>query len=113
MATRLRGRRKLHGIPRPAGDGADPRRGHRSRAPGSARGGTHDKTEVRREGATGMTRHARLMTTALILTMLVAAALAPRAATAQSVERDAEAALNSLYRTAPAAKALAPKAKGV
>jgi nitrite reductase (cytochrome c-552) len=38
VAARLRGRRELHGIPRPAGAGAHPGRGHRLRAPGPAGG---------------------------------------------------------------------------
>ena len=42
MAARLRGRRELHGISRPAGAGADPRGVHRPRAPRPARGGAHD-----------------------------------------------------------------------
>src|SRR5205823_14500022 len=40
--------------------------------------------------------------------------MAPRAASAQGVsDRDADAALNALYRSAPAAKALAETAKGI
>ncbi len=39
VAARLRGRRELDGLPRAAGDGPDPRRGHRLRAAGPGRGG--------------------------------------------------------------------------
>ena len=46
VAARLRGRRELHGLPRAPGAGADPRRGHRPRAPGPARGRARRPEEV-------------------------------------------------------------------
>ena len=61
-----------------------------------------------------MNKRCSLIETTLILTMVVAAVMAPRAARAQGVDdRDADAALNALYRSAPAAKTLAKTAKGI
>lgn len=60
-----------------------------------------------------MGRRVRVVETGLILTMVVAAVMAPRAAGAQGVHPDAMAALNALYRSAPAAKTLATTAKGI
>jgi lipid-binding SYLF domain-containing protein len=49
----------------------------------------------------------------LIFTVVMTAAMAPRAAAAQGVDADATAALNALYRSTPAAKTLAQTAKGI
>lgn len=48
-----------------------------------------------------------------ILVAVVALVMAPCAARAQGVDRDAEAALQSLYQSTPAAKTLAETAKGI
>jgi lipid-binding SYLF domain-containing protein len=60
-----------------------------------------------------MSRSVRVIETTLVLTMVVAAVMAPRAARAQGVDPDADAALNALYRSAPAARTLAATAKGI
>jgi lipid-binding SYLF domain-containing protein len=57
-------------------------------------------------------RDRSLIGTTLILVAVVAVVMAPRAA-AQGVDRDAEAALQSLYQSTPAAKTLAETAKGI
>ena len=54
-----------------------------------------------------------LIWTSMILVALVAAVMAPRAAGAEGVDRDAEAALQSLYQSTPAAKTLSETAKGI
>ena len=51
VAARLRGRRELDGLPRAAGDGADPGRGDRPRPPGPARGRANDEKRAMRLAA--------------------------------------------------------------
>ena len=49
----------------------------------------------------------------LAITLVIAAMASPCAAGAQTIDRDAEGALNALYRSTPAAKTLAKTAKGI
>jgi len=63
-----------------------------------------------------MFKYIRIVGTAVILVMAAITLLGPDpaiAASAAQIDRDADAALRTLYETTPAAKALAEKAKGI
>ena len=63
-----------------------------------------------------MRRCLRFVATVLILTMVVTASMGPcpaEAASPEGVESDAQAALQALYKSTPAAKTLASTAKGI
>src|SRR5262245_25472814 len=62
---------------------------------------------------TGMKRQFLVIQIAALLLLAVCAATAPRAAMAQGVEPDVQAALNALMSKTPAAKNLASQAKGI
>jgi lipid-binding SYLF domain-containing protein len=63
-----------------------------------------------------MPRRLRFVATVLILTMVIIASMRPRpteAASPEGVESDAQAALQALYKSTPAAKTLATTTKGI
>ena len=63
-----------------------------------------------------MGKHIRVVGTAVILVMAAITLLGPgpaMAASAAAIDRDADAALRTLYETTPAARALAERAKGI
>jgi lipid-binding SYLF domain-containing protein len=63
-----------------------------------------------------MTRHMQFMKVVFLFALATVAMTGARAvwaASAEAIDRDVEAALNSLYESTPAAKALGQKAKGI
>jgi len=68
------------------------------------------------KGGTNMFKYIRIVGTAVILAVAAMTLLGPRPAMAASpaqIDRDVDAALEKLYETTPAARALAEKAKGI